>query len=169
MDPEIAKEVAALPRLSFADLRARYAELFHEPTRAGNRAWLVRRIAWRLQALAEGDLSDRARQYAAQIANDADLRLLPPKATLPAASKATAKPATPKPVSPQQPDRRLPQPGSLITRVYKGQTLQVEVLPSGFAYQGTVYPSLSAVAKAITGSHVNGFFFFRLHHERNNP
>jgi len=74
MDPDIAKEVAALPRLSFADLRARYAELFHEPTRVGNRSWLVRRIAWRLQALSEGDLSDRARQYAAQIANDADLR-----------------------------------------------------------------------------------------------
>ena len=169
MDPDIAKEVAALPRLSFADLRARYAELFHEPTRVGNRSWLVRRIAWRLQALAEGDLSDRARQYAAQIANDADLRLLPPKAAPPAASKATAKPATPKPVGPQQPDRRLPQPGSIITRVYKGQTLQVEVLPNGFAYQGTVYPSLSAVAKAITGSHVNGFLFFRLYHERNNP
>ena len=40
MDPAIAKEVAALPRLSFADLRARYAELFHESTRTGNRAWL---------------------------------------------------------------------------------------------------------------------------------
>ena len=169
MDPDIAKEVAALPRLSFADLRARYTELFQEPTRVGNRSWLVRRIAWRLQALSEGDLSDRARQYAARIATDADLRLLPPKAAPPAASKASSKPATPKPVSPQQPDRRLPQPGSLITRVYKGRTLQVEVLPSGFAYQGIVYPSLSAVAKAITGSHVNGFFFFRLHNERNNP
>ena len=45
MDPEIAKEVAALQRLSFAVLRARYAELFHEPTRADNRSWLVRRIA----------------------------------------------------------------------------------------------------------------------------
>ena len=68
----------------------------------------------------------------------------------------------------QEPDRRLPQPGSLITRLYKGQTLQVEVLPAGFAYQGTVYASLSAVAKAITGSHCNGFLFFRLHHELNH-
>ncbi|HEV3448497.1 MAG TPA: DUF2924 domain-containing protein [Gemmataceae bacterium] len=166
MDPAIAKEVAALPRLSFAQLRARYAQLFHEPTRVGNRSWLVRRIAWRLQALAEGDLSDRARHYAEQIVNDADLRLLPPKAadlTQPAAVKAV-----PKPVHAPQPNSRLPPPGSLITRLYKGQTLQVEVLPAGFAYQGTVYASLSAVAKAITGSHCSGFLFFHLHHELNH-
>jgi hypothetical protein len=167
MDPEIAKEVAALPRLSFAQLRARYAELFHEPTRVGNRSWLVRRIAWRLQALAEGDLSDRARQYAAQIVNDADLRLLPPKAVEPTQPAVVT--VAPKPVRPQQPDSRLPQPGSTITRLYKGQTLQVEVLPAGFAYQGSVYASLSAVAKAITGSHCGGFLFFRLNHQRSNP
>jgi hypothetical protein len=164
MDPELAKEVAALPRLSFAQLRARYAELFHQSTRVGNRCWLVRRIAWRLQALAEGDLSDRARHYAAHIVNDADLRLLPPKVAAPPAVARVA----PNPVRPQQPDSRLPPPGSLITRLYKGQTLQVDVLPAGFAYQGSVYPSLSAVAKAITGSHCNGFLFFRLHHEPNH-
>src|SRR5207302_9902839 len=147
MDPELAKEVAALARLSFAQLRARYAQLFHEPTRVDNRSWLVRRIAWRLQALAEGDLSDRARHYAAQIVNDADLRLLHPKAVEPT-QPAVVK-AAPKLVRPQQPDSRLPHPGSTITRLYKGQTLRVEVLPAGFAYQGSVYASLSAVAKAI--------------------
>jgi hypothetical protein len=166
MDPAIAKEVATLPRLSFAQLRARYAELFQEPTRAGNRTWLVRRIAWRLQALAEGDLSDRAQQRAALLAHDADLRLLPPKTAEPihaAASKARLSLARP-----QTADSRLPPPGSVLTRLYKGQTLQVEVLPQGFAYQGTVYTSLSAVAKAITGSHCNGFGFFHLHHSRSN-
>jgi hypothetical protein len=166
MDAHIAKEVAELPRLSFADLRARYVELFAEPTRVGNRPWLVRRIAWRLQALAEGDLSDRARQRAAELANDADLRLLPPKA-----ADAPPRPvkASPRPVRKQQTDSRLPQPGAVITRLYKGQTLQVEVLPAGFAYAGTVYTSLSAVAKAITGSHCNGFLFFHLHQQRSNP
>src|ERR1700730_6654382 len=116
MDPELAKAVAALPRLSFAQLRARYAELFHQSTRVGNRSWLVRRIAWRLQALAEGDLSDRARHNADQLVNDAELRLLPPKAahgTQPAAAKAA-----PKPVRAPEPDSRLPQPGSIITRFY---------------------------------------------------
>jgi hypothetical protein len=166
MDAHIAKEVAELPRLSCADLRARYAELFHEPTRVGNRPWLVRRIAWRLQALAEGDLSDRARQRAALLANDADLRLLPPKA---AAAQPRPVKASPRPVRQQQTDSRLPQPGSVLTRLYKGQMLQVEVLPAGFAYAGTVYPSLSAVAKAITGSHCSGFLFFHLHQQRSNP
>ena len=53
-------------------------------------------------------------------------------------------------------------PGTIITRQYKGQTLQVRVLADGFEFDGAVYNSLSAVAKAITGSHCNGFLFFRL-------
>jgi hypothetical protein len=55
----------------------------------------------------------------------------------------------------------LPLPGTILTRWYKGQTLKVQVLRHGFEYQGQVYKSLSAVAKAITGSHTSGFLFFR--------
>jgi hypothetical protein len=58
-------------------------------------------------------------------------------------------------------DPRLPPPGTILTRSYKGQLVQVQVLTAGFAYGGRVYASLSAVAKAITGSHCNGFLFFR--------
>ena len=58
-------------------------------------------------------------------------------------------------------DHRLPPPGTILTRPYKGQLLQVQVLTDGFAYAGRVYASLSAVAKAITGSHTNGFLYFR--------
>jgi hypothetical protein len=57
---------------------------------------------------------------------------------------------------------RVPMPGSIITRDYKGQSLQVRVLPKGFEFEGEVYKSLSAVAKSITGSHCNGYLFFRL-------
>jgi hypothetical protein len=49
-----------------------------------------------------------------------------------------------------------------MTRDYKGAVVQVQVLPHGFEYEGAVYKSLSAVAKAVTGQHVNGFAFFRL-------
>ena len=59
-------------------------------------------------------------------------------------------------------DRRVPLPGSAITREYKGGTLAVKVLPAGFEYEGEIYKSLSAVAKKITGSHCNGYHFFRL-------
>jgi Protein of unknown function (DUF2924) len=150
----ILNEVAALQRLTVGQLRQRFAELFGEATPASNRTWLVKRIAWRIQALAEGDLSERARRRAAELACDADLRLNPPR------SKSTAPPLEPVSV-PAPIDHRLPPPGTILTRPYKGQQLHVQVLTDGFAFAGTVYPSLSAVAKAITGSHCNGFLFFR--------
>jgi len=50
-----------------------------EPTGVTNKGWLCKRLAWRLQALAEGDLSERARRRASELACDADLRLLPPR------------------------------------------------------------------------------------------
>ena len=155
MDLNIVNEVATLQRLTIGQLRQRFAELFGEATSASNRTWLVKRIVWRLQALAEGDLSERARRRAAELARDADLRLNPPP------DKSTT-PATPEPVSlPTPVDHRLPPPGTILTRPYKGQLVQVQVLTEGFAYGGRVYASLSAVAKAITGSHCNGYLFFR--------
>jgi len=154
-----AHELAGLGRMTVTQLRARYATLFGEPTRAGNKAWLVKRIAWRLQALAEGDLSERARQRALELANDADLRLSPPR------SSASALPpifSTPTPKDRAKRDSRLPPPGTILHRPYKGEMLQVKVLRQGLEFEGQVYPSLSAVAKAITGSHCSGFLFFRL-------
>ena len=161
MDLNIAKEVAALRRMTVKELRARYAEVFGEPTNGNHKVWLTRRIAWRLQALAEGDLSERARRRAAELARDADLRLNAPQPKDP--TTATQPSAVqPEPMTGPAPvDARLPPPGTILTRPYKGQQLHVQVLTDGFAYAGNVYPSLSAVAKAITGSHCNGFLFFR--------
>jgi hypothetical protein len=151
------QELAALPRLTAAVLRCRYAQVFGETTRVGNKAWLVKRIAWRLQALAEGDLSERARRRAAELAHDADLRLSPPpRATVPVA--ATDRPTR----LPGKRNDRLPPAGTILSRLYKGTTVHVRVLEQGFVYEGTVYPSLSAVAKAITGSHCSGPLFFHL-------
>jgi hypothetical protein len=53
-------------------------------------------------------------------------------------------------------------PGSLVTKLYKGNRIEVKVLESGFEYEGTSYKNLSAVAKAVTGAHWNGFGFFGL-------
>jgi hypothetical protein len=155
----IVKEVAALQRLAVKQLRSRYAEVFGETTNAKNKVWLVKRVAWRLQALAEGDLSERARQRAAALANDADLRLNPPRTSAPAPA---AEERTQTRTLRFQADDRLPPPGTVLTRTYKGEALQVMVLADGFEHQGQVYASLSAVAKAITGSHCNGYLFFRL-------
>jgi hypothetical protein len=162
----LVNEVATLQRLSIGQLRQRFAELFGETTKASNRTWLVKRIVWRMQALAEGDLSERARRRAAELARDADLRLNPPQHK----ANTTAPPPQDVPI-PAPVDQRLPPPGAILTRPYKGQLVQVQVLTDGFAYAGRVYASLSAVAKAITGSHTNGFLFFRntLNHTKETP
>ena len=60
------------------------------------------------------------------------------------------------------PDRRLPIPGSIITKNYKGRDIQVKVLENGFEYNGNIYRSLSAVASEIGGQHWNGYAFFGL-------
>jgi hypothetical protein len=122
------------------------------PARTGNKTSLLRRILWRLQALEEGDLSQRARVQATLLANDADLRLFRPKS-----AQSNSLPSLERPSDP-----RLPKPGAVLNRRYKGQLHPVQVLAQGFAYQNATYHSLSAVAKAITGSHCNGFLFFRL-------
>jgi len=113
----IAKEVAALERMTMKELKSRYAEVFGEETSANHKKWLIKRVVWRLQAMAEGDLSERARQRATELANDADLRLSPPKlaATTPAPEPTLT-------IVQRQGDVRLPIAGTIITRLYKGRT-----------------------------------------------
>lgn len=153
MKSNLSQELAALERMNIPELRARYTQVFGEPTNANNRVWLFKRIAWRLQTLAEGSLSERAHRRAEDLARDADLRMNPPKTATPIVSGAIAPPTE---------DNRVPPPGSVLVRDYKGRTLRITVLNNGFEFEGTVYKTLSALAEAITGSHCNGFHFFRL-------
>jgi hypothetical protein len=158
MHVNVAKGVAALEAITVAELRVRYAQVFREETRVGNKAWLIKRIIWRLQALAEGDLSERARRRAAELAQDADLRLSPPRVAKDAPVSANG---NGKANHRELTDHHLPLPGIILTRWYKGKTVSIQVLRHGFEYEGQVYKSLSAVAKAITGSHTSGYLFFR--------
>jgi len=166
MPLSIAKELAVLQRMTTRELRAKYADVFREETHATNRTWMVKRIAWRLQAIAEGGLSERALRRAAELANDADLRVTVPKAAY--AERIAAATADAKARALCR-DQRLPMAGTVLTRTYKGNVLQVKVLPAGFEFAGMVYPSLSAVAKAISGSHCNGYLFFGLIQKGRNP
>jgi hypothetical protein len=77
---DIAAEIAALDQISTGNLAERYAELHGQPCRTRHRAYLIRKIAWRLQANAEGGLSERALRRAEEIANVADVRVTPPRA-----------------------------------------------------------------------------------------
>jgi hypothetical protein len=74
----IEMQVAALQGMTLADLRETYHEVFGEETRSRHKDFLRKRIAWRLQANEEGDLSERAKRRAAELANDADIRVRVP-------------------------------------------------------------------------------------------
>jgi hypothetical protein len=159
MNLEIESELAGLMRMTVNQLRVRYMEVFGEPTGARHKEWLIKRIAWRLQAHAEGGLSERARRRATDLAREADLRLSPPK---PAMNLDTSVDLQVTGARHPKPDRRLPIAGTIIDRPYKGQQLQVKVRVDGFEFEGERFESLSGLAKKITGSHCNGYQFFRL-------
>lgn len=167
----IEQQMDALTRMTVPRLRERYREVFGEDTASGNRQWLVRRIAWRIQALALGGLSERAMARAAELARDADFRLRPPKGPMSAPEGVRAR--EPRPCVGgnlvtvtgrvvRRADDRLPAPGTVLRRQYRGVEHVVTVLAGGFEHEGKTYRSLSAVASAITGSKWNGFLFFGL-------
>ena len=160
MDTAVLMEIESLRRASLAGLRDKYQEVFQEATRCRHREHLFRRIAWRLQALSEGDLSERARGRAHQIAQDADLRMVAARDFLSVGGERVQ--TTPGDRSHRAPDRRLPLPGALLTRKWRGRTILVEVLAKGFRYENRQYASLSAIAVAITGTRWNGLAFFGL-------
>jgi Protein of unknown function (DUF2924) len=158
----VAKEVAAMERMTVDQLRARYAEVFGEPTNGRHKEWLIKRIAWRMQANAEGDLTERARRRATELANDSDVRMTPPRERRPTpdAEDRTKTVATKLRASADL------LPGTVVNREYKGQLIRVTALADGFEYHGERYKSLTAVAKAVTGKHWNGFHFFGLRKKR---
>lgn len=111
-----------------------------------------------MQANEEGDLSERARRRAMEIANDADIRMMPPPG---ASRKSVAPERTIAHETKTQPSTEL-LPGMKLERVYKGRKVHVLVTDKGFVFEGDRYKSLTAVAKAATGKHWNGYHFFGL-------
>ena len=153
MEQVLWEELQKLAGMPVEQLRARYREVYGEEARSGHRQHLVRRIGWRLQVLAQGDLSERAVRRAQELARDADLKTQVPGGWAPAL----------KPVERGgRRDRRLPVAGSLLRRRYRERMVEVKVLPAGFEYEGQRYDSLSAVARAVTGTRWNGLLFFGL-------
>src|SRR5260370_24549673 len=120
MDTAVLREVESLRRVSMTDLRKKYREVFQEETRCRHREHLFRRIAWRLQALAEGDLSERARGRANEIAQDGDLRILAPRGFFTVGGEHVQTTGDQKR---RGPDRHPPLPGAFLTRRLKGRAL----------------------------------------------
>jgi len=158
LDTAVLMEIENLRRESLAALREKYREVFQEETRSRHREHLFRRIAWRLQALAEGDLSERARGRAQEIARDADLRTVAPQNFFTVGGENVQTTRGDR----NRRDSRLPLPGTVLSRKWKGRILLVEVLAEGFRYENRYYASLSAIAVAVTGTRWNGLAFFGL-------
>ena len=163
MAQAVLAAIEELRRLNVSALRNKYQEIFGEESRSSNKQFLYRRIAWRLQANAEGGLSERARHRAAHIADDSDLRSRAPREFLPAQAPVDVTATADRT---QGRDRRLPPPGTLLTRRIDGRQVVVKVLAEGFEFETRQYRSLSAIAREVTGTRWNGLLFFGLAERR---
>lgn len=137
-DPAVEAEIEKLADLDLPELRDRWKVLYGRPAPPSFRSKLLRRaLAYKLRVNAYGDLSPamkkRLRDIADAVRNgNADAVLKIP----------------------------LLKPGTQLIRRWKGQTLTVTVLEDGFTWEGRIYNSLSALAKAITGTSWSGQKFF---------
>jgi len=153
----VAEQLVALEKMTVGELAEKYREAFGVPTRTRNKSYLRKKVAWRIQEIAEGGLSPRALAKIEELAPLAPVRW---RATQPGAEAAVTAVATPG-IDPDR-DPRLPPPGSVIVRVHKGVEHRVTVLDDGFEYEGAHHETLSQLARVITGTPWNGFLFFGL-------
>ena len=157
METSVICQIHRLRQLTVGELRIEWLKLYGEPARHRNRDYMWKRLAWRVQELAHGGLSERARQRIEELAPDGFVRARTPNVAAPAADPPPAKPAGP------HRDSRFPSPGTVITKSYKGRELRVVVREDGVEFDGGMYPSLTALAKYVTGStSINGRLFFGL-------
>ncbi|MFA6357408.1 MAG: DUF2924 domain-containing protein [Candidatus Omnitrophota bacterium] len=149
-------QIMELKEKSLAELKAKYGELFlSQQAPSNNKIFLWRKIAFRLQELEYGGISTETNGKINELIQKYD----------PINNKSLRPVCSPK--EPQSKtkvgrDRRIPIPGTVVTKEYKGISLQVKVIENGFEYNNKVYKSLSAIAKEVTGAHWNGYLFFNL-------
>ena len=147
---ELARELRALDRMKTDELVDKHFELFGYATKSRNKPGLIRRLYHRVQEIQEGrELSEEARSA---------IKTLSGESAIP--DGRAKRPAKKSDDAPRDP--RLPDPGTVLAKRYKGSEYEVTVLTDGFEYDGVTFKTLSAVAKEITGRHWNGFIFFGL-------
>jgi hypothetical protein len=139
-DPILAR-LAALKSMSVNDLKAKWQALFNAPAPNNSRTFLESRLAYRIQELTYGGPDKQTRRLLDLLADEVEGTL-------------TRKG--------QIADPRNPVVGTKLVREWDGTAHTVTVLKDGFDWGGQRYKSLSAVARAITGTRWNGYRFFGL-------
>ena len=154
-------QLAELDTMNVGALAEKYRELYGEPTRSRNKDYLKKRLAWRIQELAEGGLSQgalaRIHQLGDQLPERWRMRRGQPEGATPPTS---AEPPAVLALEPRDP--RVPPVGTVLRRVFDGKTHEATVCAEGFEYASRRYKSLSAIATEIAGTRWNGFLFFGL-------
>ena len=151
MIKSILSQIMALKNSPISELRQTYSELFAgKKASSDNRTYLWQKIAYRIQELEYGGLPQEARDKVKEMAMEYDP--INNKALRPNATKIQC----------LSRDQRLPVPGTVITKEYKGIAVEVKILEKGFEYKSKVYKSLTAIAKEVTGCHWNGYLFFNM-------
>jgi hypothetical protein len=144
----VVRQIAELETLPAAQLEDRWRALFGTDPPTYQRRFLVKRLAYRIQELAYGGLSEATRARMEEIAQEAGLD---EEASLPGRGRrATGR------------KRDLPVAGTRLVREWGGRRYEVTVTTTGFEFEGRPYRSLSAIANRITNSHWNGRAFFGL-------
>ena len=141
-DPVLA-QLAALKTAPIAALKARWRELFDTEPPPYNRRFLEHRLGYRIQELAYGGLKPETVERLDALADEFDGKL-----------------------SRRRRIENKPIAGTRLIREWKGVEHQVTVRDEGFDYQGRPYKSLSAIARAITGTRWNGLIFFGLKNQK---
>jgi len=158
VETSVLSGIRALKKMSVAELKQEWERVFGAPPPSQNRHHLWKRLAWETQARAHGGLSPDARARLDELGQEAFDRATSRRQR----AHGAEPPASPPKVTRIRDQRRLAA-GTVLTRVYHGQEIRVVALDDGqFEYDGQVYSSLSAVARAVTGQKWNGRLFFGL-------
>jgi hypothetical protein len=128
-----------MQKLSVNELKAKWQALFGNPAPNNARAFLELRIGYRIQELTYGGLTRETRRVLDLLADEVEGKI---------SRKSMVA------------DPRNPVVGTRLVREWDGAEHTVTVLRDGYEWQGRKFRSLSAVAKAITGTNWNGFRFF---------
>lgn len=148
-----AEDLSSLAHMTGVQLAEKYLALFGESARSRNKIFLRKRLAWRIQELAEGGLSERALARIEELGADAFVVRRRPGRT-----KTSAPPPLRRADAGRDP--RLPPVGTVVRRIHGAAEHSVTALDDGFEYRGETYSSLSKIATVITGTPWNGYLFF---------